>query len=67
MVDIKKIYYAAVDKCVESGNNMAWLFEKHYAELIIEECAKIAEDAYTRRFPASMYGEFIRQFKRLEP
>lgn len=66
MVDIKKIYYAAVDKCVESGDNMAWLFEKYYAELIIEQCAKIAEDASTRRIPASEYGDLIRQFKRLE-
>jgi hypothetical protein len=66
-MDIKQIYYAAINKCVESGHSMAWLFEKYYAELIIEQCAKIAEDASDRRIPASEYGDLIRQFKRLEP
>lgn len=64
---LQELYYEAVAKCEKDNVSMAWLFEKYYAELIIEQCAKIAEDASDRRIPASEYGDLIRQFKRLEP
>lgn len=62
-MDIRSIYFAAVDLCVKDGRSMAWLFEKYYAELIIEECAKIADAASDQRIPASQYGDLIRKFK----
>ena len=37
-----------------------------FACTIIEECAKIAEDADMLRVPASEYASLIREFKRLE-
>ncbi len=37
-----------------------------FAELIIEECAKISEDCYTYHEPLSKVPDYIKKFKRLE-
>jgi hypothetical protein len=42
-------------------------FCEKFAELIIEECARIAKDASDRRIPASQYSNLIKAFNRLEP
>jgi hypothetical protein len=39
--------------------------EEKFAEVIIEECAKIAEDCYTYHEPLSKVPEHIKKFERL--
>lgn len=56
----------AVEKCVADGDDAAWSWECAFASGIIEQCAKIAEEASTRRIPASEYADLIRKFERLE-
>ena len=62
----RELYIEAVDFVCINKTYAAWGWEDQYAKLIIEECAKIAEDANTRRIPASQYAELIRKFERLE-
>jgi hypothetical protein len=46
------------------GREYAELDIGKFAELIIEQCAEIAEDASIQKIPASQYGELIRLFER---
>ena len=39
---------------------------ERFAKLIIEECAKIADNAASHRLPASTYGDLIRKFGQQE-
>ena len=36
-----------------------------FAELVIEECARIVEEAYGYRLPASQYADLVRKFEPL--
>ena len=66
---IRKIARETFEYCIDKHSNstgpIPWVWEEKFAELIIEECAKIAEDASKLRMPASTYGDLIRKFKRL--
>ena len=62
---IREIYTEVVDD-LATRTTGAWAWEDQYALRIIEECAKIAEDASTRRIPASQHADLIRKFERLE-
>lgn len=50
---ISKLYTQAVDFCVEQGptpdgTNKAWVWEEKFAELIVKECAWIADHTVDR-------------------
>lgn len=40
---IEGLYFAAVEYCEIEARNEAWLFEHKFAELIIKECAAVAD------------------------
>jgi len=35
---VQRLYFKAEELCDAEGRNEAWLFERKFAELIIEEC-----------------------------
>lgn len=57
------MYHQAVNRCVENGQSLAWLFETYYAEEIVERCAQIAQDCSDMRIPLSEVPDLIRKFE----
>ena len=45
---VQRLYFKAEELCDAEGRNEAWLFERKFAELIIEECIQVGgpEDSY---------------------
>jgi hypothetical protein len=67
---ISRLYKESVAHCVKlgpnpNGTNRAWAWEEKFAELIVEHCAKIAEDCYVYHEPLSKVPGHIRNFERL--
>lgn len=63
----KDLYHKAVDRCVAEAERqgltheegIAWLFEKEYAELIINECLDAISDEITERGHTNRRGLII--------
>lgn len=67
---IEELKKLAMTKTVGHGafgeTEIYWdLDTERFALLVIEECAKIAEQASGYRLPASTYGDLIRKFEPL--
>lgn len=60
---VQGLYIAATDYCIQEGRNEAWLFEKKFAELIVNECAAVQERSSTERHGYDKYsdGETIKK------
>ena len=40
----QKLYNVANERCVANGKNVAWIFEKTYADAVLDECIKVIDD-----------------------
>lgn len=40
----QKLYIVAKERCIAIGKNEAWIFEKEYANAVIDECIKVIND-----------------------
>lgn len=54
---IQDFYDAAILEC---NQNHAWLFEKHFAQIVTNHCAQIVEDCADMRIPLSEVADIVR-------
>ncbi len=40
----QRLYDVAKEKCIANSKNEAWIFEKQYANSVVEECIKVIDD-----------------------
>ncbi len=61
--DLKQIQEFYDQAALECNESKAWMFEGHFAQVVTEHCAQIAQDCFDMRIPMSELPDIIRSGK----
>jgi hypothetical protein len=57
----KELYTKAVNNCATHADNSAWLWEKEYAKLVIQECINQSSDYLDKARIQKHFGVDIKE------